>query len=246
MTILLRFAAALCSLVLIGCATTEVQSKREARFHLSEKVRTGLISKDQYPAELQKVSALDLPEEPSKPFNSARITKECEREAKGSLSAPVTRDYNTGAISQEAYRQRMGLMLQAMIAANNQRASYNYTPSPSYAPSFAGNRHDPNSLANPYGAGSPYKADGLMNPYSQYGSRYSNKSWTNPYATNPPKLYDSNGKYLGRFSSNKYDPDSISNPYGKYGNKYSPDSINNRYGAGNPYNTSPIYVVPQN
>jgi hypothetical protein len=42
---------------------------------------------------------------------------------------------------------------------------------------------DPNSLANPYGAGSPYKADGLMNPYSQYGSPYSSKSWRNPYAT---------------------------------------------------------------
>jgi hypothetical protein len=42
--------------------------------------------------------------------------------------------------------------------------------------------YDPNCLNNPYGAGSPYKSDGLMNPYSQYGSRYSNQSWTNPYA----------------------------------------------------------------
>jgi hypothetical protein len=29
------------------------------------------------------------------------------------------------------------------------------------------------------------------------------------------------------------------------GNKYSPDSLNNPYGAGNPYNPSPVYVVPQ-
>jgi hypothetical protein len=43
--------------------------------------------------------------------------------------------------------------------------------------------YDTNCLDNPYGAGSPYKSDGLMNPYSQYGSKYSNKSWTNPYAT---------------------------------------------------------------
>src|SRR5688500_17135165 len=34
------------------------------------------------------------------------------------------------------------------------------------------NRYDPNSLANPYGAGNPYKADGLMNPYSEYGSPF--------------------------------------------------------------------------
>ena len=99
-------------------------------------------------------------------------------------------------------------------------------------------------LDNPYGAGSPYKADGLMNPYSQYGSRYSNKSWTNPYATHAPKLYDGQGNYRGRLSSNPYDPESTSNPYGRYGSKYSSDSINNPYGAGNPYSTTPIYVVP--
>ncbi|WP_205422243.1 hypothetical protein [Marinobacter sp. Arc7-DN-1] len=48
--------------------------------------------------------------------------------------------------------------------------------------------YDQNCLNNPYGAGSPYKADGLNNPYSQYGSPYSNKSHTNPYATDAPKL----------------------------------------------------------
>ena len=83
-----------------------------------------------------------------------------------------------------------------------------------------------------------------MNPYSQYGSPYSSKSWRNPYATDAPKLYDQDGKYLGRFSINRYDPDSSSNPYGRYGSPYSPDSINNPYGAGNPYG-GPVYVVPQ-
>jgi len=109
---------------------------------------------------------------------------------------------------------------------------------------FGVNRYDPDSLANPYGAGSPYKADGLMNPYSQYGSPYSNKSWRNPYATDAPKLYDSQGNYRGKFSANPYDPDSTSNPYGRYGSPYSPDSIRNPYGAGNPYSNKPIYVVP--
>lgn len=110
---------------------------------------------------------------------------------------------------------------------------------------FAMCPYNANCLDNPYGAGSPYKPNGLMNPYSQYGSPYSNKSWTNPYATNAPKLYDSQGNYLGRLSTNPYAPDSISNPYGKYGSPYSPDSINNPYGAGNPYSNNPIYVVPQ-
>ena len=101
-----------------------------------------------------------------------------------------------------------------------------------------------NCLNNPYGAGSPYKPDGLMNPYSPYGSPYSNKSWTNPNATDAPKLYDQNGNYRGKLSTNPYDPDSISNPYGRYGNPYSPDSLNNPYGAGNPYSNNKTYVVP--
>ena len=109
---------------------------------------------------------------------------------------------------------------------------------------FAVCPYDPNCLNNPYGAGSPYKADGLMNPYSQNGSQYSNKSWTNPNATDPPKLYDGNGTYRGKLSANPYDPDSTSNPNGRYGNKFSPDSINNPYGAGNPYSNQKIYVVP--
>lgn len=74
-----------------------------------------------------------------------------------------------------------------------------------------------------------------INKYNAYGSEYSNRSTTNPYATKAPKLYDSEGNYRGRLSSNPYDPDSVSNPYGKYGSKYSPDSINNPYGAGSKY-----------
>jgi hypothetical protein len=104
--------------------------------------------------------------------------------------------------------------------------------------------YDLNCLNNPYGAGSPYKPDGLMNPYSQYGSPYSNKSWTNPYATEAPAIVDQNGGYHGRLSTNPYAPDSTSNPYGEYGSPYSPDSLNNPYGAGNPYSTNKYYVVP--
>src|SRR5262249_23091644 len=104
--------------------------------------------------------------------------------------------------------------------------------------------YDWQCLNNPYGAGSPYKPDGLMNPYSQYGSPYSNKSWTNPYATDAPRLYDSQGNYRGRLSTNPYDPDSVSNPYGRYGSRYSPDSLRNPYGAGNPYTNTDVWVVP--
>jgi hypothetical protein len=105
------------------------------------------------------------------------------------------------------------------------------------------NPYSSQSLANPFGAGSPYKTDGLMNPFSKYGSKFSPYSWNNPYATEAPKLYE-NGQYRGRLSTNKYDPDSTSNPYSRYGSRFSPDSINNPYGAGSPYRTQPIYVWP--
>lgn len=112
------------------------------------------------------------------------------------------------------------------------------------SPAVAACPYDYNCLDNPFGAGSPYKPNGLMNPYSQYGSPYSNKSWTNPYATDAPRLYDSNGNYRGKLSTNPYDPDSTSNPYGRYGSPYSPESLNNPYGTGSPYSTDDIYVVP--
>lgn len=105
--------------------------------------------------------------------------------------------------------------------------------------------YDPRCINNPYGAGNPYAADSVNNPYGVYGSPYSNKSANNPYATDAPKIYDQQGNYRGRLSSNRYDPDSISNPYGRYGNPYSADSIKNPYGAGNPYSGQEFFVVPQ-
>ena len=105
--------------------------------------------------------------------------------------------------------------------------------------------YDPACLDNPYGAGSPYRPDGLMNPYSEFGSPYSNRSWRNPHATDAPMIYDERGTYRGRLSSNPYDPDSISNPNGRYGSRYSPDSLNNPYGAGNPFSGQKFYVVPR-
>ena len=132
----------------------------------------------------------------------------------------------------ESYMNKKSLVITAILTASLSGTALAICP------------YDSNCLDNPYGAGSPYKADGLMNPYSQHGSQYSNKSWTNPYATDAPKLYDNQGNYRGRLSTNPYAPDSTSNPYGRYGSEYSPDSINNPYGAGNPYSTDPIYVVP--
>lgn len=105
------------------------------------------------------------------------------------------------------------------------------------------NRYESNSINNPYGSyGSKYSSDSVNNRYGTYGSPYSSKSATNPYASDAPKLYDQNGNYRGKLSSNRYDPESVSNPYGRYGSRYSSDSINNPYGAGNPYSSNVIRI----
>ena len=43
------------------------------------------------------------------------------------------------------------------------------------------------STANPFGKGSVFAPNGIHNPYSPYGSPFSNTSATNPFATDAPK-----------------------------------------------------------
>lgn len=50
-----------------------------------------------------------------------------------------------------------------------------------------------------------------MNPYSDYGSRYSAYSICNPYASDPPIVTDGEGGYYGRLTLNKYASDAITN-----------------------------------
>ena len=104
-----------------------------------------------------------------------------------------------------------------------------------YLGNLSANEFDPNSVANPYGAGSPFKPDSINNQFSPYGSPFSNQSVTNPYATDAPLLYDQQRNYRGKLSTKPYDAASTSNPYGRYGSPFSQDSINNPYGAGSPY-----------
>src|SRR4051812_3186309 len=92
------------------------------------------------------------------------------------------------------------------------------------------NRYTPQSIGNPYGTyGSPTAPRSVVSPNSIYGSSSGPQSANNPYALNAPRIYASDGRYLGKMSSNRYDPESISNPYGKYGSTTSPTSVNNPY-----------------
>jgi hypothetical protein len=51
---------------------------------------------------------------------------------------------------------------------------------------LSANPFNPASTANPFAAGSSFKPDGPNNPFSLYGSPFSNQSATNPYATDAP------------------------------------------------------------
>jgi hypothetical protein len=79
----------------------------------------------------------------------------------------------------------------------------------------------------------PYEPE---KPYHLYGSPISPYSATNPLATEAPRLYDQEGNYRGKLSTNPLDPDSISNPLGRYGSSLSPDSMNSPLDPGNPLN----------
>lgn len=61
------------------------------------------------------------------------------------------------------------------------------------------------SIMNKYGThGSKYSSDSIFNQYSDYGSHYSSYGACNPYATDPPVIVDSEGKYYGRMTLNRY------------------------------------------
>jgi hypothetical protein len=142
------------------------------------------------------------------------------------------------------YKPSQPMSAQPWTTKPSRSSSQPQAPAAKSLGTLNGNPYSANSLANPYGAGNPLKPDGLKNPFSANGSPFSNTSATNPYATQPPKIYDDKGNYRGELSTNPYRKDSVSNPYGEYGNPYSPKSINNPYGAGNPYSTDILHVVP--
>jgi len=104
-----------------------------------------------------------------------------------------------------------------------------------YLGRYSSNPVDADSTSNPVGQyGSEVSPKSVNNPVGRYGSSVSPNSVNNPLATDTPKLYSQDGKYLGKVSSNTLDPDSISNPVGRYGSSVSPDSVNNpvgRYGS---------------
>ena len=104
-----------------------------------------------------------------------------------------------------------------------------------YLGNLSANEFDPNSIANPYGAGNPFSPNSVTNEFGRYGSPFSNTSANSPFATEAPRLYDQEGNYRGKLSTNQFDPDSTSNQFGRYGSPLSPDSLNNQFGAGNPY-----------
>jgi len=108
---------------------------------------------------------------------------------------------------------------------------------PMYLGKLSSNAYDADSVSNPYGRyGSPY-GQTIKNPYSPHGSPYSSTSATNSYATNTPRIYATDGTYLGKLSCNPYDPESISNPFGRYGNPYGNTLMNPYSSYGSPYSS---------
>ena len=61
------------------------------------------------------------------------------------------------------------------------------------------------SIFNQFGtSGSPYSSESIWNHFSQYGSAYSSYGACNPYASDPPVIVDSGGRFYGRLTLNEY------------------------------------------
>ena len=61
------------------------------------------------------------------------------------------------------------------------------------------------SVFNEYGHyGSRYSSESIWNHYSEYGSAYSSYGACNAYATDPPVIVDSGGRFYGRLTLNTY------------------------------------------
>lgn len=103
-----------------------------------------------------------------------------------------------------------------------------------YLGDLSDNELNPNSIFNDIGAYGPMGYKSPRNSIGLYGSDISPYSANNPQAIDAPRLYDQEGNYRGKLSTNPMDPDSINNPLGRYGSSLSPDSLNNPLGAGNP------------
>ena len=82
---------------------------------------------------------------------------------------------------------------------------------------LSANPYNPDSTSNPFGAGSPFKLDGINNPFSPYGSPFSNQSAKNPFATDAPRLYDQQGNYRGKLSANPVGLSGFSGSFGSFG-----------------------------
>ena len=105
-----------------------------------------------------------------------------------------------------------------------------------YLGDLSANELNPTSIFNDTGTFGALSPTSPRNSIGLYGSPVSPYSANNPLATEAPRLYDQEGNYRGKLSTNPLDPDSVSNPLGRYGSSLSPDSLNNPLGAGNPLN----------
>ena len=77
---------------------------------------------------------------------------------------------------------------------------------------YCGDR-DENSVRNPLGEhGNRFGDESIVNRFSPYGDRYSETSACNRYATDPPVVVDSRGRFQGRLSVGRFVPDRFEDP----------------------------------
>ena len=80
------------------------------------------------------------------------------------------------------------------------------------------NKYAIDSILNTFGEyGSQYSSSSIFNRFGDFGSPYSTYSACNSYATDPPVIVDSEGKFYGRLTVNQYNSElGVGNQYQQF------------------------------
>jgi hypothetical protein len=204
----------------LGCSTVpRITNREELNAHAVAMIRTGVKDKDECKTWYCTIGK-DLPLEASKPVNTAAIEKYYKKLSSDDPYANIRLMYNMERIDKQKYHELMA-----------QKAEQLYLESVAALQRFQ-------ALNQMF----PATSTSYQNTYSTYTPRQTPlyaPSYTTPTTIITPAVGSTaqRGTYLGQWSANKYDANSINNQYGA-GSQYKQDGLKNPYSEyGNPYSS---------
>lgn len=125
----------------------------------------------------------------------SNISKQLSIRTEIDISKKQINVYSTTYLQEYIKNKNTDTSIYLYIVADDDKATY--------LGKLTTDKFDTDSIYNEYGDyGSKYSNKSIWNQYGNYGGEYSRYSPFNQYTSNPPKVYDSTGKYYGRLTVN--------------------------------------------